>query len=158
MSRLIDDAVTRWDVNFVLGELLGELNASHAYRGGGDLERLAAQLDAAPADIGARLAYGKALIAAGRREQGLEELLRAIAPQPMCLIVEAVDQVPAEALGSLVSVAVESRNLLLVFTRERPETEHLGDARIAALGDARFAIVGRRLIAFLGDCDAALFL
>jgi putative thioredoxin len=45
--------------------------------GGGDLERLAAQLDAAPADIGARLAYGKALIAAGRREQGLEELLRA---------------------------------------------------------------------------------
>lgn len=38
-SRLLEDAVTRWDVNYVLGELLGELNASHTYRGGGDLER-----------------------------------------------------------------------------------------------------------------------
>ena len=35
---LIDDCVTRWDVNFVIGELIGELNASHAYRGGGDVE------------------------------------------------------------------------------------------------------------------------
>jgi tricorn protease len=37
-GRLIDDAVTRWDVNFVLGELIGELNSSHTYRGGGDEE------------------------------------------------------------------------------------------------------------------------
>lgn len=37
--RLLEDAVTRWDVNYVLGELLGELNASHTYRSGGDLER-----------------------------------------------------------------------------------------------------------------------
>lgn len=37
-GRLIDDAVTRWDVNFVMGELIAELNASHTYRGGGDLE------------------------------------------------------------------------------------------------------------------------
>lgn len=37
-GRLIDDAATRWDVNFVLGELIAELNASHAYRGGGDTE------------------------------------------------------------------------------------------------------------------------
>lgn len=36
---LLDDAVTRWDVNVVLGELIGELNASHTYRGGGDEER-----------------------------------------------------------------------------------------------------------------------
>lgn len=36
---LIEQSVTRWDVNFVLGELIGELNASHTYRGGGDLER-----------------------------------------------------------------------------------------------------------------------
>jgi tricorn protease len=38
-GRLLDDAVTRWDVNFVIGELIAELNASHAYRGGGDIER-----------------------------------------------------------------------------------------------------------------------
>ncbi len=37
-GKLLDDAVTRWDVNFVLGELIGELNASHTYRGGGDVE------------------------------------------------------------------------------------------------------------------------
>ncbi|MEQ9006509.1 MAG: PDZ domain-containing protein, partial [Ekhidna sp.] len=37
-GKLIDQCVTRWDVNFVLGEMIGELNASHTYRGGGDLE------------------------------------------------------------------------------------------------------------------------
>lgn len=37
-GSLIDEAVTRWDVNYVIGELIGELNASHTYRGGGDLE------------------------------------------------------------------------------------------------------------------------
>jgi tricorn protease len=37
-AALLDAAVTRWDVNFVLGEFIGELNASHTYRGGGDQE------------------------------------------------------------------------------------------------------------------------
>jgi len=37
-GRMLDDAVTRWDVNFVIGELIAELNASHTYRGGGDTE------------------------------------------------------------------------------------------------------------------------
>jgi tricorn protease len=35
---LLDDAVTRWDVDWIIGEFLGELNASHTYHGGGDLE------------------------------------------------------------------------------------------------------------------------
>lgn len=38
-EKLIEQCATRWDVNFLLGELIGELNASHTYRGGGDLER-----------------------------------------------------------------------------------------------------------------------
>ena len=38
-GRLLDDAVTRWDVNFVIGELIAELNSSHTYRGGGDTEK-----------------------------------------------------------------------------------------------------------------------
>ena len=38
-AKLLNDAVTRWDVNFVLGEFIGELNASHTYRGGGDEEK-----------------------------------------------------------------------------------------------------------------------
>ena len=37
-AKLIDASVTRWDVNYVLGEFIAELNASHTYNGGGDLE------------------------------------------------------------------------------------------------------------------------
>lgn len=37
-GKLLESAVTRWDVNYVIGELIAELNASHTYRGGGDLE------------------------------------------------------------------------------------------------------------------------
>ena len=40
-GKLIEAAVTRWDVNYVLGELIAELNASHTYRGGGDTEEAA---------------------------------------------------------------------------------------------------------------------
>lgn len=39
-EELLEDAVTRWDVNFVTGELIAELNASHTYRSGGETERL----------------------------------------------------------------------------------------------------------------------
>lgn len=35
-GELLGDAITRRDVNFVIGEMIGELNASHTYRGGGD--------------------------------------------------------------------------------------------------------------------------
>jgi tricorn protease len=38
-GELLGDAVTRWDVNFVIGEMIAELNTSHSYRGGGDLEK-----------------------------------------------------------------------------------------------------------------------
>jgi tricorn protease len=37
-GKLLDNAVTRWDVNFVIGELISELSSSHTYRGGGDVE------------------------------------------------------------------------------------------------------------------------
>ncbi len=38
-GKLIDYAVTRWDVNYILGELIGEMSSSHTYRGGGDVEQ-----------------------------------------------------------------------------------------------------------------------
>ena len=38
-GALLEGCVTRFDVNYILGEMLGELNSSHAYRGGGDLEK-----------------------------------------------------------------------------------------------------------------------
>lgn len=36
-GALLDDAITRHDVNYIIGELIGEISASHTYRGGGDL-------------------------------------------------------------------------------------------------------------------------
>lgn len=38
-GALVDDAISRDDVNFILGELIAELNTSHTYRGGGDIEQ-----------------------------------------------------------------------------------------------------------------------
>ncbi len=37
-ASMIGHAMNRNDVNYILGELIGELNASHTYRGGGDQE------------------------------------------------------------------------------------------------------------------------
>ncbi len=37
-GKLIDYCITRSDLNYVLGELIGEMSSSHTYRGGGDLE------------------------------------------------------------------------------------------------------------------------
>lgn len=37
-GAMLDNAVTRSDVNFVIGELISELSSSHTYRGGGDEE------------------------------------------------------------------------------------------------------------------------
>ncbi len=38
-AKLLDAAVTRWDVDFIIGEFIGELNASHTYYGGGEKEQ-----------------------------------------------------------------------------------------------------------------------
>ena len=37
-GKALEGAVTRWDVDFVLGEMIAELNASHTYKSGGDVE------------------------------------------------------------------------------------------------------------------------
>lgn len=37
-GQLLQNIVTRVDLNFLIGEMIAELNASHTYRGGGDLE------------------------------------------------------------------------------------------------------------------------
>jgi tricorn protease len=42
-GKLLADAVTRWDVDFIIGEFIGELNASHTYYGGGDKENAPAR-------------------------------------------------------------------------------------------------------------------
>ncbi len=37
-AALLAEAATREELNFILGEMIGELNASHTYQGGGDVE------------------------------------------------------------------------------------------------------------------------
>jgi tricorn protease len=36
--KMLEGALTREEVDFVIGEMIGELNASHTYHGGGDME------------------------------------------------------------------------------------------------------------------------
>jgi tricorn protease len=36
--KMLDGALTREEADFVIGEMIGELNASHTYHGGGDME------------------------------------------------------------------------------------------------------------------------
>jgi len=38
-GKLLEECVTRFDVDFVLGEMIAELNSSHTYRDGGDMEK-----------------------------------------------------------------------------------------------------------------------
>ena len=38
-QKMLEGAMTREEVNVVLGEMIGELNASHTYKSGGDEEQ-----------------------------------------------------------------------------------------------------------------------
>ncbi len=68
---------------------------------------------------------------AGLPSRGIRVLLRALAPQPVCVVVEASDQVPAECLSALIDVALDTRNLLLVLTGERDHPELFSHAQVA---------------------------
>ncbi len=37
--KMLNGAMTREEVDFIIGEMIGELNASHTYHGGGDIEK-----------------------------------------------------------------------------------------------------------------------
>ena len=37
-TKMLNGAMTREEVDFIIGEMIGELNASHTYHGGGDVE------------------------------------------------------------------------------------------------------------------------
>ncbi len=42
-AKMLEGAMTREEANYVIGEMIGELNASHTYFGGGDLEQSKSQ-------------------------------------------------------------------------------------------------------------------
>jgi tricorn protease len=56
-AKMLEGAVTRWDVNVVLGEFIAELNASHTYNGGGD-EQASPQLGTGMLGVDWELANG----------------------------------------------------------------------------------------------------
>jgi len=70
-------------------------------------------------------------VSAGLPSRGTKILLRALAPQPVCVVVEATDQLPTECLSALIDVALETRNLLLVVTGERDHPELFNHAQVA---------------------------
>ncbi len=70
-------------------------------------------------------------VSAGLPSRGTKILLRALAPQPVCVVVEATDQLPVECLSALIDVALETRNLLLVVTGERDHPELFSHAQVA---------------------------
>jgi len=68
---------------------------------------------------------------AGLASKGILELLAALQPQPLCVIVEETDNLPKECLDALLTTALETRYLLLVVTRETGDENSFADPRIA---------------------------
>jgi putative thioredoxin len=74
-ARLVSEKLTPEDLESDAGKALSA--RMQLAQSAGDVSKLAAAADAAPEDVDARIAYGKALLAAGQREEGLEQLWQA---------------------------------------------------------------------------------
>ncbi len=68
---------------------------------------------------------------AGLPGVGIQEVLKALQPQPLCLIVEEVDNVPSESLETLLSMALDSRHLLMTVTRANADSDAFRTPRLA---------------------------
>ena len=69
---------------------------------------------------------------AGLPARGIRTLLDAIAPHPVCALVEETDQIPEECLRELIETACGCHHLLLVITRETAHPSLFVEPRIAA--------------------------
>jgi len=74
-ARLVSEKLKPVDLESDAGQALSA--RMQMSKGAGDLAQLSAQVAARPADISARITYGKALVAAGKRQDGLEQLWQA---------------------------------------------------------------------------------
>ncbi|MFW6093569.1 MAG: ATP-binding protein [Pseudomonadota bacterium] len=57
--------------------------------------------------------------------------LRALSPQPVCVVVENVDNQPEDDVAHLLNTAAENRNALLAFSQERPDPALFERPRLA---------------------------
>ncbi|MEQ8859363.1 MAG: ATP-binding protein [Pseudomonadales bacterium] len=57
--------------------------------------------------------------------------LRALAPQPLCVVLEDVDQQPEDDLAHLLNTTAELRHLVLAFTQERADPALFARPRLA---------------------------
>jgi tricorn protease len=118
-AKLMEDAVTRWDVNHVIGELISEINASHVRIGGGDTEE-APQAGVGMLGIDWALDQGAFRVAAIVRAGPWDAELRSALDQPGVKIAEgdyilAVNRRPLEAGSDPWSAfaGLEKRTVLL---------------------------------------------
>jgi len=64
--------------------------------------------------------------------QCLQDLLGALSPTPVALILERYDRMPTRAVAEALSLALQGTHLLVVLTSERPPEPDVDDARILA--------------------------
>jgi PAS domain S-box-containing protein len=69
--------------------------------------------------------------AAGLPGRGIEELLDALKPLSLCLVVENADAVPEECLERLVDIAISQRSIMLALTQETDPPKLFTEARVA---------------------------
>ncbi len=67
----------------------------------------------------------------GVPNKGIHELLSALAPEPICLLVDNADCLPSECLSALTATTLEFHNILVVLTSEEALVEHFQNARLA---------------------------
>jgi tricorn protease len=127
-GSLLDAAVTRWDVNYIIGELISELNSSHTYRGGGAAEN-AAQRGVGMLGVNWALENGAYRIKTIIRGAQWDEAVRSPLLEPGVNVKEgeyvlAVNNVPVDATkdpwASFQGLADQTIELTV---NDRPSTE-----------------------------------
>jgi tricorn protease len=139
-GKLLDHAVTRWDVNYVIGELIAELNSSHTYRGGGDVEE-AAQVEVGYLGVDWELANGAYRIKRIVRGAPWDTEVRSPLDQPGVKVREgdyvlAVNGRPVDAAKApWAAFAGTAKKTVTLTVNDRPEMKGARDVLVTTLDD-----------------------
>lgn len=139
-AKVLEGAVTRWDVNFVLGEFIAELNASHTYRGGGDEEQ-APERGAGLLGVDWELAGGAYRIKRIIRGEAWDADVRAPIAEPGLNVKEgdyvlAVNGVPIDPAKDPWAAFQGLANMTVTLTvNAKPATENARQVVVKTVGD-----------------------